>query len=424
MNTKLAFGLTTLMCLGLSSAIEAQTAIPAPQKHSLALPATATPASGQPAPSIECVITFGPSVPISALAFSPDGNLLAVGGYQDVSLWDLANAALSKRVGVGQIGDFVHALAFSKDGRSLVVAEGTAYGAGAVRILDIETGQVTVTFQEPKDVVYSLALSPDGNLLAAGGADALVHIWSMDEKKLVGTIEDHGGWVLGVSFSPDGKFLATASADTTSQVWEVGTWKSVKKLQQADTVHGSAFSADGTLLALAVGGPNDRAIRIRRPTDAAQIRAMDLSLVTPLDAIWAPKGNRIYVPCDDNTLKVYNGADGGLIASLSGHGDWVYSAAVNPDETRFASGSRDGTVKLWNAADHKLLATLVQLAPRTDEWLIITAQGYLATSSSGALQWKTANVTAPPETLTSLFQNPELVQKSIAGEQISPPALP
>jgi len=190
MNTKLAFGLTTLMCLGLSSAIEAQTAIPAPQKHSLALPATATPASGQPAPSIECVITFGPSVPISALAFSPDGNLLAVGGYQDVSLWDLANAALSKRVGVGQIGDFVHALAFSKDGRSLVVAEGTAYGAGAVRILDIETGQVTVTFQEPKDVVYSLALSPDGNLLAAGGADALVHVWNMDENKLVGAMEE------------------------------------------------------------------------------------------------------------------------------------------------------------------------------------------------------------------------------------------
>ena len=421
MTTKHRLVATALACLLVTASLQAQPATIPPRKHALALPVSLAPPAGQPAPSMECVVTFGPAVPISALAFSPDGKLLAVGGYQEVLLWDLPTAKLAKRIGGGQVGNFVHALAFGKDGRSLVVAEGTPHTSGAVRVFDLETGQPTLSFQEPKDVVYAVAVSPDGKLLAAGGVDAAVRIWSIEEKKLLTTIKDHGDWVLGVSFSPDGKFLATASADSTAQVWEVGSWKSVKKMQQTDAVHGLAFNADGTLLALAVGGSADRAIRVRRQSDTAEISAMGLGLTRPLDVVWAPKGNKLYVPCNDNTLKIYNGANGALLASLTGHGDWVYCVAVAPDEGKFASGSGDGTVKLWNAADNRLLATFIQLTPRTDEWLIIAAQGYFATSSANVLQWKTTNLPIPPEKLTSLYQNPEAVQKSIAGENVAPP---
>ncbi len=421
MNIKHAFGITALVGLCFSCSVQAQTGAAAPglvpQKHSLAIPVTI------PGKTIECVASCGPSIPISALAFSPDGKILAVGGYQEVLLWDLTTAKLLRRAGAGQLGGFVHAIAFSKDGRSLAVGEGTPHRTGTVRVLDVAAGKVMLSFQEPKDVVYSLAFSPDGKLLAAGGADALARIWSLAEKKVVGTIEGHGDWVLGVSFSPDGKFLATASSDNSAQVWEVGTWKSSRRMQQADTVHAAAFSADGTHVALAVGGEKDRAIRIMRLSDGRQIRAMGLGLTTPLDVIWAPKGNKIFVPCDDKTLKVYNGANGGLIANLAGHEDWVYGVAVNADETKFASGSADGTVKLWNAADNRLLATFVQLTPRTDEWLILTVQGYLTSSSVNALTWKTTDVKTSPEKLTSVFQNPELVGKAIAGEKIPPPAL-
>jgi len=419
MNIKCVFCIVSVVCLLPLAPAQAQTATPSPQKHSLVMPATAAPPAGQPAPSIECVVTFGPSVPISAVAFSPDGKTLAVGGYQEVLLWDLANGKLSKRIGMGQVANFVHALAFGKDGRSLVVAEGVPHSSGAVKVFDIETGQPTLNFQEPKDVVYSLALSPDGKLLAGSGADGLAYIWSMDEKKVAATIKDHSDWVLGVSFSPDGKFLATASADSSSHVWEVGTWNSVRRLPQSDTVHGAVFSADGTLLALAVGGPKDRAIRIRRKDNGGQTRAISLGAATPLDVIWAPKGNKIYVPCSDNTMKVYNAANGALTANVTGHGDWVYCVAINADETRFATGSADGTVKLWNGADNKLLATFIQLTPRADEWLVIIPKGYLATSTPGALEWKTTNVPAPDK-LTSLYQNPESVQKSIAGEDVAP----
>ena len=436
---------TALLCLAHPVALQAQpppgdAAKPpeiAPHKRSLAIPIALGPPKAQPAPTVECLVTLGPTVPICALAFSPDGKTLAQGGYQEVLLWDLANGKLAKRIGAGQVTGFVRRLAFHKDGRLLAVAEGTPHGPGAVRGYDVESGQQTLNFPEPKDVVYALAFSPDGKLLAAGGADALVHVWSIEEKKLVTTIKEHGDWVLGLAFSADGKFLATASADRSARVFEVEGWKPAIRMPETDTVNGAAFSPDGQLLASAVGGPAERAIRIRRKDNAQQARLIDTGRALPLDIIWAPpvtkpapkgappppQGGGIYVAGSDKTVKVFSGANGNLVATLSGHGDWVYAVALSADGTKLASGSGDGTVKLWSAVDNKPLATLVQLSPRTDEWLAITAQGYHATSSAGALQWKTANLTIPPEKITSLLQNAEMVQKAIAGEQSAPPVL-
>ena len=111
------------------------------------------------------------------------------------------------------------------------------------------------------------------------------------------------------------------------------------------------------------------------------------------------------------------------MANLAGHADWVYRVAVSPDGTKLASASADGTVKLWNLAENRLLATLVQLAPRTDEWLISTPPGYLA-ASPGAVQWKTAKLNTPPDKLAAILQNPELVKQSLAGAKTAPPAVP
>ena len=64
------------------------------------------------------------ALPLSAVAFSPDGKTLAVGGYREVLLWDLAAGKLAKRIGAGQIGNMVQAVLFSKDGKSLAEPEG------------------------------------------------------------------------------------------------------------------------------------------------------------------------------------------------------------------------------------------------------------------------------------------------------------
>jgi dipeptidyl aminopeptidase/acylaminoacyl peptidase len=441
MKIRAKAGVVTFVCCWIASSVGAQAgdagkpAGPAAQKQSVAFPIIPPTRGPMPpsAASLECVVTFGPPCPITALAFSPDGKTLAVGGYQEVLFWDLTEPKLAKRIAVNQSGNAIHALVFSKDGKLLLVGEGTPYGPGAVKAFDVETGEPAFTFQEFKDVVYALAISPDGKLLAAGCGDGCAYVWSLEEKKLVTTLKDHNGWVLGVSFSADGKLLATASADRTAEIWQVETWKSVNKLMQKESVYGAVFTPDGNALALAVGGPTDRAIRFRRKDDGQEFRVMETSPAMPLDIVWAPpppKTNapRLFVPCTDKTVRMLN-ANGGQTASLAGHEDWVYRVATSADGTRLASGSADGTVKLWTLAgpgapEQRLLATFVQLAPGADGWLAIVPQGYFAASSADAVGWKTANLATPPEKLTELFQNAEMVRDAIAAtKKIATPAV-
>ncbi len=422
MNIQRALGMAAAVCLSLCAPLAAEG--PTPQKQSLTFPILVAPPGNAQAPSLDCVVSFGPPAPVSAVAFSPDGKTLAVGGYQEVLLWDLAGAKLAGRIGVGQIGDFVRSVAFRAGGQWLAVAEGTPYGQGAVRVFDVASGQPTLNFQEPKDTVMAVAFSPDGKLLAAGGADNVVRVWSVDENKLAAELKGHSDWILGLSFSGDGKFLVTSSADRTARVWEIGTWKQAAKLDQMETVHGVCFNPNGELVAVAVAGPTDRMVRLRRRDNGELARAIDMGAPGPLGVVWAPAGDRMYVPLTDKTVRVYDPNSGSHVATLTGHNDWVYGVALTPDGTVLASASGDGTVKLWRTAENRLLATLVQVAPRTDEWLIVAPPGYLAASSLGAVQWRAANLTTPPDQIPVVLQNPALVQKSLAGENLPPPALP
>jgi WD40 repeat protein len=411
------------LCAVASLAAETQPPV-APKRSSLAISIFATPPGAQPARSLECVVPFGPPVSAAAVAFSPDGKLLASGGYQEVLMWDLANARLLKRLGAGQIGDAVHAVAFHKDGKLLAVAEGTPHGPASVKLLDVQSGQVAASFQEPKDAIFSLAFSPDGKWLCGGGVDATLYVWSVAEKKSAAAIKGHGDWILGVCFSADGKLLASAGEDKTALVWEAGSWKRLSMMQETETIHGVALSPDGQFVALAVAGADSKLLRIRRRDNGDVVREIDLGVGAPLDVLWVAQTNRVCVPCSDKTIKVFDAGNWGQVANLAGHDNWVYRAAVSADGARLASVSADGTVRLWAPAESRPLATLAQLAPRSDEWLIATAPGYFAASAAAAIQWKAMGIATPPDKLPSILQNADLVKQVLAGGKPAPPAIP
>ena len=109
-------------------------------------------------------------------------------------------------------------------------------------------------------MIFALAFSPDGKLAGRRGADDAVYVWNVEEKKLLAAIKDHGDWVLGVAFSADGKFLASAGADRDGAGLggrELGS-RLDRPARPVEPVYGVAFSPDGQLVALAVGGPTDR----------------------------------------------------------------------------------------------------------------------------------------------------------------------
>jgi WD40 repeat protein len=106
-------------------------------------------------------------------------------------------------------------LVFGGDGRSLVVSD----LVGTVSVLDVDTGSVVRTFAGQKNRLAELAISADGSLVASGGDDNSVELWSTATGELLAQLPGHTAPVQTVAFSPDGATLASGSSDATVRLW-------------------------------------------------------------------------------------------------------------------------------------------------------------------------------------------------------------
>jgi WD40 repeat protein len=202
------------------------------------------------------------SFPIKAVAFHPNGGLLATGGISNgIELWDVAGGVLLRRL-AGHVAP-VRALAFHPSGAMLASGSTDA----SVRLWDTSTGEeLPALGMRYIGSIYALAFSPDGRTLAAGGDDGIIRLWDVTEVgrlprlALPGTI-DH---INALAFSPDGRTLAGGSWNTTVRLWDVSEAGGAPRLLRTLRGHtlpvnAVAFSPDGHTLA---SGSDDGSVRL------------------------------------------------------------------------------------------------------------------------------------------------------------------
>jgi WD40 repeat protein len=220
----------------------------------------------------------GPVAESCTVAFSPDGESLAVGLDRAIKFYDPETTQERTRSAINDVNDCV-CWAFSADGRRLVAATTT----GDLIVWDIGSGHRLASVREPTPTLRGVAVSSDGKWVASlsdgptvchrigggffgfgasgwacGPGHGLVRLFDAASGLERATLE-HEGRVNSVSFSPDGKLLASGGG-RTAKLWELDTGKVRTVIQAGDALYVDcvSFSPDGRTLAIGVGSGDSR----------------------------------------------------------------------------------------------------------------------------------------------------------------------
>lgn len=276
-----------------------------------------------------------------ALAFSPNGNQLAVGGTSGIYLFDTQQS--SEPVFI-QTDVWARSLLYLPQNNQLAAG----LFDNTVKFWNPSNTQLFKTLDEPKGWVRSISISKDGSLLAAASDDDTIRIWQTGSNELKLVLSNIVG-VRVAALSPDGALVAGALSDNTVRVWNVSNGDLLYTLTgHTDWARCLAFSPDGQTLASC---GFDKSIRLWNISNGSLMRVLEGHKSSILGVAFSPDGQTLASGSIDQSVRLWNIRDGSELKVLQGHTDFVYAVAFSPDGRTLASGGGDNTVRLWNLED-------------------------------------------------------------------------
>lgn len=299
------------------------------------------------------------SVPVTCMALSPDGRLLATGDQSGhVQTWDFVVNQITSRLDGHE--DEICGLSFRSGATALVTASRD-------RTVNVWRSKLPVTPRlatiDDVDVrMWSLAIAPDHDTLLAGGRDSFLAGWDLESGRQTMRYEGFDGTVDSVAVTADGTHIACCGwREENVAVFDARTGEKTADMGVGVKVRCVQFSPDGEWL---VAGGEDGALRIWRWRTGGEPQVVPTGALAVYDVAFSPDGRQL-VTCSGNwrtpdpgDVTFWNTDAWSEVVRQGGHAKAVRSVTFNSDGTRVASAGENGLVILWHAETHVPLARL------------------------------------------------------------------
>lgn len=308
--------------------------------------------------------TYAQAPTVTGLAFSPDGSLLAVGGFQEILLHKADGSGIEARL-LGR-SDKIHSLTFSADGKRLVAVGGTPAKFGELQVWDIAARELERSVMATTDTLFAGDLSPDGGRAVFGAADKTVRLVDLATGEEVFKAGHHEDWVLQAVFGVDGERIVSIGPDRAAKLADAGTGAFLENVNLLrDKLYAVARHPrrDHVL----IGGEDrvpylytmDRPRALKIADDSTLVHKYEEQQGKIFALAFSPDGSRIAVGGVAAEVPVYDTESGVRVAACGGHDGGIFVVAFSPDGTRLATGGFDGRVRLYDTDTGNLVKAFV-----------------------------------------------------------------
>ena len=312
--------------------------------------------------------------------------------------------------------DYARSVAISPDGR--LVATGFLYEG--IKIWEVDTGIPVHSLRGHVSSVNSIAFSPDSQWLASASRDRDIKLWDVYTGQEVRTFSGHDREVNSVTFSPDGQWLASGSHDQTVRLWRVITGREVEPLEgHRRAVTSVVFSPDGQWLA---SGSIDKTIKLWEVATGREVRTLEGHTEGIESIAFSPDGRFLASGGEDKLVKIWDVLAGSEVQTLRGHVNDVTSVAFSPDGELVAAGSLGQTIRIWRLSTGRVIKTLwfkeiswhpVVFSPK-GQWLALASRDVQLWLKAILTEEEYAEVKAGEERAMLMKQEEEIVAFELA----------